>query len=152
MSVGLPLLLLLGSAATASANEAIQPNQHFLGFVNGSNADPAVYTVCPGPIGSGRTGPVAGGQSVAVAHVKTGGGSTGLFRQVYAWFVQDASANGPHQVKFRMYGTPQKVPSSVRVPCGGSGQVEFSSCPRLAPCAAGWVPILINVRFVDIAA
>jgi hypothetical protein len=38
------------------------------------------------------------------------------------------------------------------VPCGGTGQVEFSSCPYLAPCAYGWVPDYVNVRFIDIAA
>src|SRR2546425_1228812 len=34
-------------------------------LVNGSNVEPVVYTVCPGPIWPGRTGPVAGGQTMS---------------------------------------------------------------------------------------
>jgi hypothetical protein len=140
-----------GAAKAAGANEAIRPGQHFIGLVNGSNADPIVYTVCAGPSGPGRLGPVAGGQNLAVAHVDSGTGYTGLFSQVYAWFVQDGSARGPHQATLRTYGTQRSVPSAVRVPCDGTGQVEFSSCPHLAPCAYGWIPDFVNVRFVNIA-
>jgi hypothetical protein len=46
----------------------------------------------------------------------------------------------------------QSIPTSIQVPCGGSGQVEFSSCPYLAPCAYGWVAEYVTVSFVDIAA
>lgn len=146
------LVALLGGGATAAgADEPIQPNQHFVGLVNGSRAHPAVYTVCAGPIWPGRTGTVAGDQTFAVARVATGHGYTGLFDQVFAWFVQDSSANSPQQAKFTTYGTQQAIPSAVRVPCGGAGQVEFSSCPHLAPCAYGWVPTLVRVRFVNIA-
>jgi hypothetical protein len=143
--------LLGGAAAASSANEPIRPNEHFIGLVKGSNVNPAVYTVCPGPIWPGRTGPVVGGQTLAVAHVSARGGYTGLFSQVYAWVVQDSSANGPQQVQFTSYGTKQTIPSAVRVPCDGTGQVEFSSCPRLAPCAYGWVPNRVRVRFINLA-
>ncbi len=149
---GAVLVALLGGAATAArANEPIGPGQHFIGLVNGSNVKPVVYTVCPGPIWPGRTGPVVGGQHLAVAHVGAGGGYTGLFSQVYAWFVPDSSAKGPQQVRFTSYGTEQAIPSAVRVPCDGAGKVEFSSCPRLAPCAFGWRPILVAVKFVNLA-
>ena len=33
----------------------------------------------------------------------------------------------------------------------GTGRVEFSSCPYLAPCAYGWVPDYVTVQFVNIA-
>ena len=62
----------LGMTITAAgAQEAIQPNQHFIGLVNGSNVTPVVYTVCPGPASPGRTGPVAGGQTMSVADRKS---------------------------------------------------------------------------------
>jgi hypothetical protein len=38
------------------------------------------------------------------------------------------------------------------VPCSGTGKVEFSSCPYLAPCAFGWVPAYVDVTFNNIAA
>ena len=136
---------------TAGAQEPIQPNQHFIGLVNGSNAAPVVvYTVCPGPA-VGQPGLVAGGQTLSVARVASGYGYTGPFSQVYAWFNQDSGGPRPNMVKFTEYGVSQPIPSAVRVPCGGTGQVTFSPCPYLAPCAAGFTPDEVTVKFVNIA-
>jgi hypothetical protein len=140
----------------ALAQQPIGPGQHFIGLVNGSNVDPTVAVVCPGPIYPGRTGPVAGGQTMAVARVAQGGGYTGPFSQVYGFFVppvvSPVSAAFPPELKFTEYGVPQTIPSSFQVPCYGTGEAEFSPCPYLAPCAAGWTPDFVTVRFVDIAA
>ena len=40
---------------------------------------------------------------------------------------------------------------SVRVPCAGHGEVEFSSCPYLAPCPCGWVPDMVKARWENVA-
>ena len=156
LTIAVTACLAVTSGATAAvAAEPIQPGQHFVGIVNGgaptTTPVAVVYTVCGGPVWPGRTGPVLGGQSLAVAHVKQGGGFTSIFSQVNAWFEQDSSPLGPQQVRFTTYGTRLPIPATVRVPCDGKGQVEFSSCPRLAPCAAGWVPVLVPVRFVNVA-
>jgi hypothetical protein len=145
------LALLTASATPAGASAAIGPSQHFVGRVNGRHADTVVYTACPGPGGAGRSGPIVGGQTLSVARAAAGTGYTGLFSQVFVWFVQDSSANGPQQVKLVTYGTKKSIPAAVRVPCDGNGQVEFSSCPHLAPCAYGWVPDFVAVKFVNIA-
>jgi hypothetical protein len=147
-------LLITGVLApSAGAQARVGPGQHFLGLVNGSNQQPVVVdTVCPGPTGPGRTGPVAGGQTLEVAQTAAGHGYTGLFSQIYAWVVPAPGSTGrPPSRTFTDYGTPQSFPRSVRVPCDGTGRVEFSSCPYLAPCAAGWVPDYVRVRFVNIA-
>jgi hypothetical protein len=141
---------LLGSAAEAQT--PIGPGEHFIGLVNGSNDLPVVHTVCPGPWWPGRTGPVAGGQSMSVARVADGAGYTGLFNRIYAWFDPADPTTVPTQIKFRRYGTPRSIPTSIRVPCDGTGKVTFSSCPFGAPCAAGWVPDHVDVQFVNIAA
>jgi hypothetical protein len=140
------------AASPAAASAPIKPNQHFFGLVNGSKNKPVVYTVCAGPIWEGRTGPVAGGQTMSVARSAKGEGYTGPFRQVYAWFAQDTSGTPPQTLTFTRYGVPQPIPPKVRVPCDGPGQAEFSSCPYLAPCAAGFVPDIVDVLFVNIAA
>lgn len=147
-------LAVLGvSAGVAVAQRPIRPDQSFIGLVNGSDANPVVYTVCGGPTYAGRTGPVAGGQTMSVAKAASGGGYTGPYSQIYAWFVpQSSSAGAPTMLKFTTYGTSQSIPTSIQVPCDGNGQVEFSSCPYLAPCAYGWVPDYVPVRFVNIAA
>lgn len=149
---GLLVVALLGGMTSANAQTPIGPDQHFIGLVNGSNVDGVVvYTVCPGPIYPGRMGPVAGGQTMAVAQVASGGGYTGPLSQVYSWFVPAASAQTPQQLKFTEYGVPQDIPNTVKVPCDGSGEAEFSSCPYLAPCVYGFIPDYVKVRFVNIA-
>ena len=142
------------AGAPAGAQQSIGPHQHFEGRVNGTRTSAVVYTVCAGPGGAGRTGPVAGGQTLSVVRVTRGHGYTGLFSQIYAWFVPQSAATttAPEQLKFVSYNTPQAIPTSVKVPCAGTGQVDFSSCPYLAPCAYGWVPDDVTVQFVDIAA
>lgn len=156
MAIGLvACLFAVGAGGVAFASEPIGPSQHFVGTVNGraagTTAEQIVYTVCPGPMTKGRTGPVLGGQTLSVAHVRSGGGFTGVFSQVNAWFVEDASIGGPQQVTLLTYGTSLAIPAAVRVPCDGTGDIEFSSCPHLAPCAFGWVPQLVPVRFVNVA-
>jgi hypothetical protein len=137
--------------AVAGAQQHIGPDQHFIGLVNGSNDNPIVHTVCPGPFSHDRRGRVAGGQTISVAEVATGTGYTGPFRQVYAWFAPTKRGSTPKQLKFASYGRARAIPHSVRVPCDGNGTVVFSSCPYLAPCASGWIPDEVAVRFVNIA-
>ena len=141
-------------ANESGASAPIKPHQHFVGLVNGTRATatavPVVYTVCAGPSWSGRTGPLAGGQTLAVARVARGGGHTGPLRQINAWFVPDTSTGGPQQITFYRY-TTLPVPKGVQVPCDGTGHVEFSPCPYLAPCVAGWAATQVPVRFVNIA-
>jgi hypothetical protein len=152
-AVGLALVLpvLAGSASVADARSAIGPGQHFEGVVNGDTSGAVVYTACAGPSYPGRTGPVVGGQTLSVVRARDGAGNTGPFSQVYAWFVQDSSSNNPVTITFTSFGVKQRVPSAVRVPCDGPGQVQFSSCPDHAPCAAGFVPDIVDVTFVNIA-
>jgi hypothetical protein len=141
------------AGAPAGAQQPIGSHQHFAGRVNGTRNLAVVYTVCPGPAGPGRTGSIAGGQRFSVVRASGGRGYTGLFTQIYAWFVpRDAvTTTAPVQVKFTSYDAPQMIPTSVAVPCDGFGLVEFSSCPYLAPCAYGWVPDYVLVKFVNIA-
>jgi hypothetical protein len=141
------------AGAPAGAQQPIGPHQHFAGRVNGTRTSAVVYTVCAGPVVAGRAGPVAGGQTLSVVRATRGHGYTGLFSQIYAWFVPQSATTttAPVQLKFTSYNAPQAIPTSVEVPCEGTGQVEFSSCPYLAPCAYGWVPDYVTVQFVNIA-
>ena len=144
------LMLAISVGSVAGAGQPIKAGQHFIGLVNGHHKGPVVvYTVCPGPIGPNRTGPVAGKQAMGVVHVKKGHGYTGLFSSIYAWF-QPTATKPPVQLHFKSYST-KRIPQSVSVPCGGTGKVVFSSCPYLAPCAAGWVTDEVKVKFEDIA-
>ena len=151
MLVGTVLGFAVGSPV-AGASRTVRPHQHFIGQVNGSRSDAVVYTVCGGPGSPDGLGPVAGGQTMAVIKRREGAGDTGPFNQIYAWFVPTKSdTEPPVQLTFTHYRENQTIPTDARVPCDGTGQVEFSSCPYLAPCAAGFVPAFVNVTFVNVA-
>jgi hypothetical protein len=152
VSVALTCCVLVASGVVASASHrSIRPGQHFAGLVNGGRTVVNVRTVCPGPAAQG-SGPVAGGQTMAVVHVAGDHGSTGPFEDIYAWFVPATTGPKPVALHFRTYAAPMPIPKSIRVPCEGHGVVEFSSCPYLAPCAYGWTPYYVRVRFVNVAA
>jgi hypothetical protein len=137
--------LVIGGGVAAAFGSRVAPHQHFTGFVNGKNTAAVIRTVCPGP--AGGTGRVSSGQTVSVRLNRGGAGYTGPFSQIYAWVVPPTgSTSRPEQVTFRSYGT-LALPTTIQVPCQGRGQVEFSSCPYLAPCAYGWVPTYVDVAF-----
>jgi len=151
-AISVAVAALADDSVPAGAKQVIGPNQHFSGLVNGTPTSAVVYTVCAGPAQAGRTGPVAGGQTLAVSRAGTGHGDTGPFTQIYAWFVpQSGTTTAPKQLKFISYKAPKTIPISVQVPGDGGGMVEFSSCPYLAPCAFGWIPDYVDVQFVNIA-
>lgn len=151
VAVAVATLAAVGASA-ALAQTPIKPMQHFAGIVNGEEGRAVVYTVCPGPASGHRTGPVEQGQTMAVAEAANGHGYTGPFSQIYSWFQPVPPGRKPVMLTFSEYGKPKHIPASVRVPCAGHGEVEFSSCPYLAPCPYGWVPDIVKVRFENVAA
>jgi hypothetical protein len=148
-----PIVALLLLTACTPVRGAIGPNEHFQGLVNGSDQDPVVHTVCPGPAVAGRVGTVAGGQTLSVVRVTSGGGDTGVFSSIRTWVDPSVPAppGAPPSLTFTTYGTGQTIPANLSVPCDGPGRMVFSSCPYLAPCAAGFVQDFVDVQFVNIA-
>ena len=76
-------LLISIAGVPAGALQPIGPKQHFAGLVNGKRTSAVVYTVYTGPASPGRTGPVAGGQTLSVVRTRRGHGYTGPFTQIY---------------------------------------------------------------------
>ena len=153
MLLGVTVLVVVGSLGVdvALARPPVGAGQHFIGRVNGRRRSVVVKTVCPGPTSPDRQGPVAAGQVFSAYKTRTGPGDTGLFSQIYAWFEPEPGGAAPVAATITTYGTKVPIPDGVRVPCDGTGRVEFSSCPYLAPCAFGWVPDFVDVRFVNVA-
>jgi hypothetical protein len=157
VTVAFAIIALVGAGGeAAAAHTPIAPQQHFVGAVNGKQGSAAldravVETVCPGPAGGHRTGPVKKGQTMAVAQVAKGHGDTGVFSHIYAWFQPVPAGARPVMLTFKRYGEAQRIPTSVRVPCSGKGEAVFSSCPYLAPCAFGFVPAIVKVIFKNVA-
>jgi hypothetical protein len=133
-------------AGSAAASTPIGPDQHFVGLVNGKHAGAVIYVVCPGPADGDRTGPIAGGQTVAVRRVSTGGGDTGQGAQVIYARITPTTI-----VSLSAYRHPQRIPTSGSVPCKGTGSVVFSTCPLPQPCGAGARIDTVPVTYLDIA-
>jgi hypothetical protein len=139
--VAFALTLALVSAlgpTSALAESLIRPGQHFVGLVNGAHDNAVVYVACAGPIVPDRRTHPLRGQTMSVAHVRAGGGSTGSTgTRIVARFLDDKSV----AVKFRSYGLQQELPTSILVPCEGKGVVRSPRSrvrqPRL-PTSSRW--------------
>ncbi len=142
-------LATLAPSGTAGASGGrIGQNQHFVGLVNGKQRGAVVYTVCPGPVSPGQTGPPAGNQTVEVKRVSAGGGDTGSTGSVVYGYIP----GGPPAItQLKRYDTPGAIPTSAMIPCGGTGVVYFSSCALPQPCGTGSKIDYVAVKFEDIA-
>jgi hypothetical protein len=135
-----------GLAAPAFAGAPIGPNQSFLGEVNGKNSSAIVYVVCPGPVWVGRTGPPAGNQTVAVtpSPAGVGPGFTGSAgNHVVVHFADDRTA----KMTLTAYDSPAPIPTSLHLPCGGTGKAVFTPKPA-SPTARSDV---VTVTFENLA-
>jgi hypothetical protein len=157
VAVGVVVALAVGLPTTAGAatrHQRIRPHQYFSGIVNGSTGQPTPATitmVCPGP--SNGTGHPLGGQSVEVtraAATNSGAGYTGTRGTSVSVFfgALPPSPTAVGQVTFARYGVPMAIPTSLTLPCSGTGVVGFLPFPRTPPFSrAATVP----VEFVNIA-
>jgi hypothetical protein len=133
-------------AGPAFAAAPIGPNQSFLGEVNGKSTGAVVYVVCAGPVFPGRTGPPAGNQSVEVTPSPSlsGPGFTGsLGDHIVVHFTDDRTA----KMTLTAYNTPAAIPTSLRLPCGGTGKVVFKPKPT-SPTARSDI---VTVTYQNIA-
>jgi hypothetical protein len=142
------IVIVIGTAATPAAptTSPVGPRQHYIGLVNAEHTGAIIYVVCPGP--ASRSGPPAGGQTVAVRKVLSGGGYTGSFaHEIWARFGNDQV----HVVGFTAYNVDKPIPTSLRLPCQGTGSVTFTTCSGTQPCAANSKPDTVTVTFENIA-
>jgi len=134
-------------AATAAAQSAstigpvgppispVGPKQYFHGLVDGQASESTIVLACP-PIGTSRTGHPVAGQSVSVHQlfppiVFPGLGYTGTastiaasLRLVSASAAASATSALPLAV-FSLYDARVAIPTTLSLPCSGSGAVVF---------------------------
>ena len=159
-------LAALGLAvAVAPAAQAVQdpipvgPNYYFTATVNGgptpaSTAEPVIKVVCPGPIYQGETGHPISGQTVEVDAVfppysnLTQLGFTGsAAHEIDAIIGTPTGAVVNPPIVLKNFFVAYPIPTSLNLPCGGSGVVSFVPIPT-SPTARG---VAINVIFENIA-
>ena len=131
--------LLLPGVSSAATHPKVGPHQYFAGSVNGSlgTSTPAVIkVVCPGP--EAQRGHPLSGQTVevrlAVATTRSVGYTGNDATSIGTFFgPPPPTTTGPGQVSFREYGVPKAVPTSLSLPCQGTGVVTFVPFPESPP-------------------
>lgn len=148
------LVLALAPAAAAGASTRpdpvpIGPNEYFTGLVNNHPPGQAViYVICPGPVGG--TGHPAGNQPAEVETASpTSAGDLG-----YTGSAGDeiTAALGPASTSivlasFTSYFVQQYIPTSIDVPCSGTGTVAFVPSPWSSTAKTA----ILDVTFENIA-
>ena len=141
------LLAAAGLALTtvsAFAQAPIGPNQKFAGAINGSEVDANVFVICPGPIGPGQTGHPRAGQGVQVIE-NSGSGFTGsAANRIVATLNPASSVAG---LVFTQYGVAQNIPTTMLLPCGGTGTAVFTPLPGSTTARNSTV----TMHFINIA-
>ncbi|HEY7946922.1 MAG TPA: hypothetical protein VID75_04555 [Acidimicrobiales bacterium] len=130
--------LVNGPVAGAGASTPIETNQLFVGLVNGKQSKATIDVLCPGP---STTGHALANQTVAVSRAPSTAASTGFTgsrgRSVVAVFGGPA-ANA--SVSFATYGS-RPIPTSLILPCAGTGTVVFSPHPTSKTARNSTVPV-----------
>ena len=150
--VGLTLVT-CGAAVLPAQAGAVGPKQYFTGVINGKDGNTAIPIVirmaCVGPIKPGETGHPMRGQTIAVHQEfppsPAGSlGYTGNDSQIGAFF----NAPPPAGVRpaagtpvFTQYDKTQRLPTSITLPCSGTGTAYFVPIPVVPPSRAATVPV-----------
>jgi hypothetical protein len=140
-----------GMAAATPAATSIGPHQHFVGLVNETSTKATVIVACPGPVRRGQMGHPVGG-TIAVEPPSTIAGTSGYTgshgRSVVATFVVPVPVTTTSAVTFTRYGS-QAIPSTLLLPCSGSGTVVFAPAPTSKTAQSASVGVTFENIAVD---
>jgi hypothetical protein len=160
IAMTVPLVVLVAAAAAlapasavASAQTRIGPQQFFRATVNGASGaqGPVVIGVgCVGPVHPGETGHPLPDQMVGVQQMYPPStiplgytGDRGTSIGAFFGAPPPGAVSGASYVRFTSYGV-RGIPTTMVVPCSGTGQVTFVPLP-LDPSAR---TTAVPVRFV----
>jgi hypothetical protein len=119
------------AGAMSSRYHSVRRHQTFVGTVNGLASDAMIKVLCPGPANSGHA---LSGQTLAVARTGPSSatpGSTGSRASaiIANLAITDVTAS---LATLRKYGSTAPFPTSLSLPCSGSGVVSFDPTPGSA--------------------
>lgn len=137
-------------AAPAGDPAPIGPNQFFIALVNGKTADAVITVACPFPLTAGELGSPLPGQYVEVEPEASGAASpfgfTGSAANSIAAVFAPSSVVSESLV-INDYFVQVPIPTTLKVPCSGSGVVSFDPAPDSATARAATV----SVTYGDVA-
>ena len=140
------------AGATIPPQGKIGPNQYFSASVNGQlgiGSPATIQMACFGPLRPGQTGHPMGGQTVEVFRpevIVAHEGFTGpIAHSISAFFngPPPSPATAAGAVTFTRYAVSKKIPTSLVLPCAGTGNVYFVPFPKtpIGPAMDAVVPV-----------
>jgi hypothetical protein len=145
-------LTMMPASAAGASHSRIVPREYFSATVNGSTGSSGPVTIemaCAGPVHRGETGHPLAGQSVGVklvpvpsssstelGYTGTNGSAIGAF---FGAPPPSATAD-PSYVAFAVYRM-KPIPTTLELPCGGTGHVIFVPLPALPPARSISIPV-----------
>jgi hypothetical protein len=136
VAAGALLSAALGTATAVAAVQdpiAIGPNQVFAGQVNGDEGSAVIQTSCFGPIILGETGHPTAGQYVEAVLAPTSATSTGFTGSAADSLLVALDAATPATTgligTLNGYYIQLPIPTTLTVPCSGTGVVAFVPAP-----------------------
>jgi len=144
-------VIAVGLQAGPAQAGSVGPKQYFTGVINGKDGNTTtpitIKMACTGTLQPGQTGHPRAGQTLAVHQLfpPTSGslGYTGNDSRIGVFFAAPpgtAQANATSRM-FTRYDSPQSLPTSLTLPCAGTGKVWFSPVPVVPPSRAAVVPV-----------
>jgi hypothetical protein len=158
--VSLTLVACTAMALPAQAH-AVGPKQYFTGVINGQDGNTTtpitIVMACSGSSKAGQTGHPVAGQTLAVHQLfppkGTAGslGQTGNDSQIEVFFgapPPGAAAARPATATpvFTSYDKTKPLPTSLTLPCSGTGTVWFTPVPVVPPSQSASVPVRYTVQ------
>ena len=152
-------VIIVGSANAGAAVTPLQkigPHQAFIGLVNGRSGigqHAQIRVACPGPIRPGETTHPLGHQPLEVTRppaIAGKFGNTGAHgTHINAYLgIPPAATDAGGIASFAYYGVAKPIPTTLTVPCSGSGFITFIPFPRDPGTSKSFV---VPVDFVNIA-
>jgi len=141
--------LLLATPAAAHAGGVIDPapigpNQAFLGQVNGVSSGATIKVGCFGPVFPGQTGHPLDNQTVSAVPITSPTplhpGYTGSLGTSIGVTVSPASSTAA-AVVLHTWVVTAKIPTTLLLPCYGTGTVVFQPLPTSSTARAATVSV-----------
>jgi len=138
--------LVTATATPAAAATAIGPGQYFSGVVNGRLGSATIAMACFGPTYPGQTGHPMAGQTVAVRQQFPPGTPTGTYigytgSAATGIAVGAGSTSTTSPLVLSSYDTPVALPTTLTLPCGGTGTVRFVPTPTSSTATVATVAV-----------
>ena len=156
-------LTLAGLAAPAASADVappptpVGPDMYFTAAVNPGYAFPGgvpiIKVICPGPVVTGETGHPLSGQYIEAYRLlppvtASGVGYTGSAAdQIDALFTGPSAATVNPPVVIKAFDVEVAIPTTLNLPCGGSGTVSFVPVPTSATARG----VAVQVEYANIA-